>query len=354
MNHLRVQWRHTAQRREAMAEAFNDRLGHCYMLAGGKVTTSPGWVLVHGSIQGMGKPRIGHAWAITPSGEVWDGVLDQTFSSREHEMLFSPIEYGRWTFTEAAATSVRFGHWGPWAGPFMHTDYLPDDPHLSKRADRGDYHPTGTCDRCGQGTERGPLREWDDTGRLLHIHCHAVERQEQRSLQPQTARKAVDWEDALSHFSRIYRGYGLRVSEDDYAYIFDESIPIKSRANRVLGLLDTSRGLGRHWSVHRGEAAGFAGMTAGRGDVRVLLQAKIPSVDQVQYEEGYGIGSFDLQWGEQEVPLRPGARVDLIKVEWAPGGPKPMLRSDDGGGWQGTSMVATSEASLHGEARGWG
>ena len=55
-------------------ETMKARLGRCYELSGMLVlhNPGPGITLVHGSIQGMGKPRIEHAWVELADGSVWD------------------------------------------------------------------------------------------------------------------------------------------------------------------------------------------------------------------------------------------------------------------------------------------
>lgn len=104
--------------------SLQDRLGKCYVLAGRNIYE--GWDLVHGSIQGWNHPRIGHAWNIKPDGKVYDPVMDQEFDPDTHRLAFKAEEYGRWDPTEAATMATKEGHWGPWAGPFMETDYLDD------------------------------------------------------------------------------------------------------------------------------------------------------------------------------------------------------------------------------------
>lgn len=57
---------------------------------------------------------------------------------------------------------------------------------------------------------------------------------------------------------------------------------------------------------------------------------------------------------EGEIPVRSGARMTIVSIEWAPGGPRPMLKSDDGGGWTmadlSRSVTATRCTNLAFEA----
>lgn len=113
--HLRAQWRLAMAGVDPSAEiAFNDRLGRCYELAARYAIDNPGSTLVHGSIQGMGAPRIGHAWVVDADGEVfeptggkhWDEMVFEEFHNAEGYMSYRGVEINR--------AAVRSGHWGPW------------------------------------------------------------------------------------------------------------------------------------------------------------------------------------------------------------------------------------------------
>jgi hypothetical protein len=60
-------------------DEFEDRVGGCLDLNAEallQATVPEEWRLVHGSIQGMGEPRIAHAWLIhLPSGLIVDNVI---------------------------------------------------------------------------------------------------------------------------------------------------------------------------------------------------------------------------------------------------------------------------------------
>ena len=91
-----------------------DRLGRCYELAGRYVMDNAGTQLVHGSIQGMGNPRIDHAWAVTSDGQIYDAVLDEEFDPVAHLHFFSAEEHIVYERFEAMALMAKHKHWGPW------------------------------------------------------------------------------------------------------------------------------------------------------------------------------------------------------------------------------------------------
>lgn len=158
-------------------------------------------------------------------------------------------------------------------------------------------------------------------------------------------RQSVDWAKKLRGVEYVYRGLGVRhLSPGDADLVFDDTVPLAYRAAHVLGLVRS--GVGMHWSTHRGEAAGFAGMAADRGDLRVILTARPPRLDDIvtDADELHRNQVFDPD-SEGEIPVRPGVRLSLVTIEWAPGGPRPMLKSDDGGGWIAASLSRTITAA---------
>lgn len=102
--------------RERDDGTFEQRLGRCYELAGRYASKHDGSILVHGSIQGMGNPRIKHAWVVLPNGDVYDAVLDQKIDSRVHEAFFGAVEDTRYTREQVLKRALKHGHWGPWDG----------------------------------------------------------------------------------------------------------------------------------------------------------------------------------------------------------------------------------------------
>lgn len=95
--------------------AFNDRLGRCYELAGQYIMENPSSSLVHGSIQGAGAPRIGHAWVVDADGEVFDGTMGEHFPNVAAYAAFTNAEEViSYTAREAMHLMASQGHFGPW------------------------------------------------------------------------------------------------------------------------------------------------------------------------------------------------------------------------------------------------
>lgn len=97
---------------------FKKRLGHCYELAGRFATNNQEATLVHGSIEGFGNPRIGHAWAEI-DGKVWEPASGRIWDRVVFDGLFNPKEDFRYDNEGVLVMSLRHGHWGPWDGPFV-------------------------------------------------------------------------------------------------------------------------------------------------------------------------------------------------------------------------------------------
>lgn len=94
--------------------AFKDRLGNCYEFAARYALANPGSTLVHGSIQGMGNPRIGHAWVVDADGEVFEPTSGQHYDEMVFEDFFNAEGYASYRGVEINRATVRAGHWGPW------------------------------------------------------------------------------------------------------------------------------------------------------------------------------------------------------------------------------------------------
>lgn len=218
-------------------------------------------------------------------------------------------------------------------------------PHLTVTA-------AATCPHCGheaQGHYRDDVkgRYWRPRG-CPECGCTADPYGDQRLRD--VAALTTNWEEALLGVRSIYRGYGVRVTPEQHAVLFDGGD--SQEAARLALDLVSQRGLGTHWSAHRGEAAGFAGMAADRGWARILLTAWPPLPEDVfsgDEAQGLGIQGYHPVLGEQEIPIRPGTTLLIRRVEWAPGGPRPFLRTEDGGGWQGYDTTTTRIAVLHEE-----
>ena len=91
-----------------------DRLGRCYELTGNLALHNPEVVLIHGSIQGMGAPRIGHAWVVLPDGQVWEPVTNEVWKSSVFDGFFCPQVAKKYDNQALLRKVVRHEHWGPW------------------------------------------------------------------------------------------------------------------------------------------------------------------------------------------------------------------------------------------------
>ena len=104
----------SGSRRRSEGGDLRSRLGRCYELSGRYVMDHPESTLVHGSIQGMGNPRIGHAWAITKDGQVWEPATNQEYSPVVFNAVFNPHEDKRYPWSDALAKMTEHGTFGPW------------------------------------------------------------------------------------------------------------------------------------------------------------------------------------------------------------------------------------------------
>ncbi len=95
-------------------KSLRSRLGQCYVLSGRYVSSHPGSTLVHGSIEGMGNPRIGHAWVELEDGQIFDPIVNQTFDPYVYNAFFKAIIDNKYTFSDTLKITVSTGHWGPW------------------------------------------------------------------------------------------------------------------------------------------------------------------------------------------------------------------------------------------------
>jgi 5-methylcytosine-specific restriction endonuclease McrA len=99
------------------AGVYDDRLGRCYELAADRVAYAGGEadeVLVHGSIEGEGQPRLAHAWAQRPNGDVWEPITQTSFDAVAWKLFAKPEVYLTYTSEEVLKVLRRSGHWGPW------------------------------------------------------------------------------------------------------------------------------------------------------------------------------------------------------------------------------------------------
>lgn len=93
---------------------FEARLGWCYRNNATYVQLHANTKLVHGSIQGNGHPRIGHAWCVLIDGSVYDATLDQVWSWNEYREFFSAEVGVIFTRDEVYQALLTQKTWGPW------------------------------------------------------------------------------------------------------------------------------------------------------------------------------------------------------------------------------------------------
>lgn len=107
-------------------ETFEDRLGRCYELAG-RMVMNDGGTLVHGSIQGAGNPRIGHAWVENDDGTITDPVMGETMPADAYTRFASAIPEHRYSQEEVLLNAGRTQHWGPWEATKYAMLHVADD-----------------------------------------------------------------------------------------------------------------------------------------------------------------------------------------------------------------------------------
>lgn len=92
------------------------RLGRCYELSGRYVSqgTESDMVLVHGSIEGLGNPRIGHAWVVIPGIGIWEPATNNIWDPEVFQAFFAPVEHHAYTQEEVWTFTLQTEHWGPW------------------------------------------------------------------------------------------------------------------------------------------------------------------------------------------------------------------------------------------------
>lgn len=93
---------------------FKKRLGRCYELAGRFAMNNEGTALVHGSIEGFGNPRIGHAWVELENGKIWEPATGQEWDGDAFAGFFNPKLDEYYEHEELLKQVLRQKNWGPW------------------------------------------------------------------------------------------------------------------------------------------------------------------------------------------------------------------------------------------------
>lgn len=96
------------------ADSMDDRLGRCYELSGRYVMNNVDTNLVHGTIQGAGKPRISHAWVILSNGDRFDPVTEISLPKDAFDRFYNSTEDVVYGQDEVFRMLAKNRHWGPW------------------------------------------------------------------------------------------------------------------------------------------------------------------------------------------------------------------------------------------------
>ncbi len=90
------------------------RLGKCYQLAAQYQMDNPDTILQHGTITGMGKPPLEHAWVKHPDNTYWEPSTNMEWAPDAFGRFFNPDTHIEYTSDEALDQMDKHGHYGPW------------------------------------------------------------------------------------------------------------------------------------------------------------------------------------------------------------------------------------------------
>lgn len=93
---------------------YKQRLGRCYELAGEIALHNSTVELVHGSIQGFGAPRIGHAWVVLGDESVWEPATNRVWGPAAFQAFYNAKVEKRYDQRAFLELMVTHEHWGPW------------------------------------------------------------------------------------------------------------------------------------------------------------------------------------------------------------------------------------------------
>lgn len=147
---------------------------------------------------------------------------------------------------------------------------------------------------------------------------------------PENQEHARQWDDIHEGLGDIHRGVNVHLRPEDHAIVHDESRPMHERAQHLLRSLPHSElagrfgeGLGRHWTDNEDVAESFGEMNNSKGrhgtyPTSVVFHAEKPdrgAIDEhPDQSDGMIYGYHDH--GEREIPLHPGAHVNLKGISW--------------------------------------
>ena len=93
---------------------FKKRLGRCYELAGRFASGNQGCFLVHGTVQGFGKPPLEHAWVELEDSTVFEPSTNKIYPAEVFNAIFNPQPAARYSHQGVLKHSLKHEHWGPW------------------------------------------------------------------------------------------------------------------------------------------------------------------------------------------------------------------------------------------------
>jgi len=96
-------------------DGFYQRLGRCFELAGTFMIHDPSArLLIHGTIQGDGRPALAHAWVYTRHGDIWEPITNSLYDPRDFKAMFSPVQERAYSLVETSRHMLVTKHYGPW------------------------------------------------------------------------------------------------------------------------------------------------------------------------------------------------------------------------------------------------
>ena len=140
---------------------------------------------------------------------------------------------------------------------------------------------------------------------------------------------AKQWDDIHEGLGDIHRGVNVHLRPEDHAIVHDQSRPMHERAQHLLKALPHSdlahgnTGLGTHWTDRDSVAESFGEMDSrpnqhGTHPTSVVFHAEKPDRSAIDehpdQSDGEIYGYHDH--GEREIPLHPGAHVNLKGISW--------------------------------------
>lgn len=115
-----------------------ERSGNCYEIAGRFVLQNPDCKLCHGHLFNEDHSTCGplpHAWAVLPSGRVFEPYTGQIHCSHMAEEFFGMVAYEEYDCENAIVMMLKHKHFGPWneRSEKAHKDFVRNRDALDKQ-----------------------------------------------------------------------------------------------------------------------------------------------------------------------------------------------------------------------------